>query len=782
MNNIKYFHISANEIIDETKNFINRSINNHNRLIELEVNIDNYNNFFSILADDITEYVTFHSLCNFLQFVSPDINIQKQCFKADLMLTNYINELNNREDIYKKIKSFYNYFKKNCIINNDDKIFLEKLLKDYEKNGITLEKSKRKVSLKLKQEILELENKILQFYNNNENQVIGLHKEELNDLPDNFKNTLPVINNQSFLYGMTLNKENFNLCMKYIKKENIRKGIELYYSTSCFQIVEPIVKLIILRDNYAKLLGYKNYSDFKNNDSMAQNSYNIKSFLINLLEKLDCKYSKEMETLVKLKSYDFQTQSNINSWDIQYYINNWKKEYGLDEQSVREYFPLSHVLQSIIRIYEDIFNIKFIKMIDKFVWHKSVLTYGVYENNQQLIGYIYLDLFMRKNKYNQIRCFCIQTACIYPYSLGKYTIPIVAIVAYFNKKDPLLYFSDVKSLFHEFTHALQHIFGRTKYCLFTGAFVQHDFVEIPSNVIENLCWNRLILKRLSQHYKTKQALPDNIINKMGKIRDLCIGMYYKKCILTSLYDQLIHSSESFVNICKNIISNKNNNNNNELNKLLISILTDLYKELHQKVLCSISNKSDIYKVGINDNIMFLSDWINIFYSNNAQYYSYIWSKVFSADIINEKCKIDIINNKNFGLEFKNNLLKMTGNIPATLLIKNYLGRDLSINGFLELYNLNNDVEYSFFFNSEYFTTKNENNKNNQNNKEKYETVDEESNYSNRFTEIYSYDLEKINDNNYRDIKMIQEKLKRLDNNYKKSGDYNNIFIKDLRFD
>lgn len=759
--------MSADDIINATNELINNSINRNKQLLQLDINKSNIKHFLTILADDITEYTTFHSFCSFLQYVSPDNKVKNSCDIADLTLTKYINELNSRRDIYDKICDFYNAFRDD--ITSDDHQFLKKIIEYYEREGINMDPVKRDLVLKVKQEISKLENYIIQYVYKFETQLIGLDKQELEGLPTNFLNMLSIVNKSQGKYGITLNKDNYNICMSYIKNDKIRKNLELFYCTASFKIIDKTIKMIILKDKYAKLLGFNNYSDYRNTKSMAGNSENIKEFLLNLLEKFNYRYFKEIGTLLKIKKYD-QKNNNINldlnSWDIEYYITKWKQEYGLDEQVIKEYFPLKHVIKVLINEYERIFNLKFIKIKDKPTWYKDVLTYAVHDMNsikKEVIGYIYLDLFSRENKYKQIRCFVLRPACPYPYNSSKNENPIIALTTFFNKNDQLLTHNDVLSLSHEFGHIVHYIYAKSKYCILSGANIQHDFIEVPAKVMEDLCWNKDILKKLSKHYKTNKSLSDEIIDKMIKIRDLNIGIFFKKQILIALYDQLVYSSDNLISMCETIIKNNNN-----VNDKLISTITVLYKQLFQKVLPN---------VNINDNMLLPLEWINIVHLNDARYYDSVWSKICAGDIINTKCKNGFTST--FGQEFKNNILKY-GNVDATELVNNYLGKRSSLSGFFELYSLDTDVEYSFFFNSDKF---NKDIKNTQTNEIQHLSDPEaitDTEQSNRFTEINSENSE---DNVVQNTtNHIKNKLNIIpnDNSYNENTEslkrYKNIFI------
>lgn len=423
-----------------------------------------------MLSQDTQELTTHNTICNFLQLVSPDDKIKEACYNSDVLLTKYFNNLNFDVKLYNKIVHVYN----NNKFNNEDILFLEKVITGYKKNGIEVQD--KNMLLQIKNEIMKIESIILNYFDETENCSIKMTENHLFGLPTIYKNKL-VYDKNIGKYNLILNKEMYDVCMKYIDDDVVRFNLEKIYNNHVSKVIPYVAKLITLKMKYAKLLNYENYSDYKN----SKKSSDIILFLKNLVPKLDYQYEKEMKVLLNLK------KSNINTSDIDYYITKWQKEYGLNEQNIKEYFPVSHVIQTIIQIYEFLFNIKFVRKQEK-LWYNNILYFEIYEKNK-IIGYLYLDLFSRPNKNSQTRCFGLIPAT-------NTTIPSVALISSFDKSDTLLNYADLVSLFHEMGHVMHHIFGSTKHSIFSGTNVDLDFVETPAQVLENFCWNPTLLKKV----------------------------------------------------------------------------------------------------------------------------------------------------------------------------------------------------------------------------------------------------------------------------------------------
>lgn len=664
------------ELIELTKEVIKKSIETNNKI-----------NNIKDLANDINDLQTYHSVCGFLQYVSPNDKLRKASIKCDLMIVKHINELDLRKDIYLKLLEI-----KNSKLNSEDSMFVNSLILNYERNGINLDKEQRDVLLKIKHEISKLENGIANF------------------ICDADKGTLEIGNTK-----IKTNKNNYGLQMKQNKNSEERKKVELRYSNLCSgTLMSYIAKLIVLRDKHAKILSYKCHSDYKAFIQMTKNSNNIKNFMAELLSKLNYRYMREIDTISKFKD------KNINSYDIQYYVTKWKQEYGINENKLKEYFEFNNTINEIFKIYEKLFGISFVKLNNK-VWHNSVVLYGIFKE-QELLGYLYLDLFSRELKYKQTRCFCLKPAIVDQ-------IPSVVMLSSIGEKSDinLINFQDVISLFHEMAHVMHHIFGKTKYAIFSGVNVEVDFVETPAQILDLLCWEKDIIKRLSHHYQTGESLGDDTINKLIKLKNIDIGIYYKRHILIALYDQMIYSSQSVIDSFENALKEGNE-------KKISNVLSDLYRQLHNEIMID-KDKNPKYKIELAKDIGVPYEWLSTFLGSDSQYYSSIWSRVLSADVYNEMIKGKPINS-DIGDQLVKHIFQHGGTKQGYEMICNYMKRAPEIDGFISMHDLDRDMEYSFFLNTDQIKMP------------KTEQFNINSTEANKFSEInesavYVTDIEKV---------------------------------------
>ena len=722
-----HWNMSPEEIINSSDELIKKSsvINNNIAKFNFEEK-SNLLSFLSLLSDDISEFQIFHSMCGFLQYVSPEKEVRRASKLADIKLTKYADELNLRTDIYNKLKEFYIIADQSKILKDEDKRFINKLINTYERNGVNLNQNEKKKLIKIKSDINDLENYINKNIYFNENMYMEFDTSDLIGLKDSFLKEYSIDKKK---FKIPINKSNYNHMIRFLDKSDIRKKIETFYAIKNKELIPNIAKLIVLRDKHAKLLSYKCHSDYKASNQMIKNSENIKNFLTELLHKLDYRYRRELDSLFKIMMNNNNNNINgINSWDIAYYVNKWKEEYGIDENVIKEYFELNYTLKAIIKIYEILFNIKFKKLNKPFNWHPNVDMYSIYDlsNNNELTGYLYMDLLNREGKLKNIRCFCLQSCCLFPLSSGKHQIPIVSVVAPFNytKNIVLLNYQEVISLFHEMGHVIHQIFGKTKFIIFSGTNVENDFVEAPAQLLDSLCWEKNILKKLSCHYLNKSKLPDILINKLIKLKNLDIGLHYKKHILISLFDQLVYTSDNFVKLCEKSIQNNHND--------LIYLFSNMYKQLFKEMMASTSDH-DKYKIFLNEATILPVEWLNSFKINDSTYYCNTWSRVLSSDIFKEKLKGKPIK-KTIGDELRKYILNYGGSKDAYDMVYDYLKRKPQINGFLALHDLDSEVEYSFFLTSDKNSVKKTIKNKIEIEKLKYD-FDENDSVQNKFSEI-----------------------------------------------
>ena len=437
------------------------------------------------------------------------------------------------------------------------------------------------------------------------------------------------------------------------KDEAARKALEFKYSRrGGKENIKLLEDTLTLRYQTAKLLGYKNHAENRLDTRMAKTPENVEKFLKDLEKKLRKLAKAEEKELLKFKEEKTGLKAKgFHAWDTGYWTNLHKKEYyDVDQEKIKEYFQTDIVIANMFEIFGNLFGIKF-EEADIPVWHKDVKSYKVLDTQDgHIIGYIYMDLYPRDGKYKHAACFDLVDGELK--DDGTYQQPFTAIVANLNppSKDApsLLKHDEVETLFHEFGHVLHNVLTKAKYSSISGTSVSRDFVEVPSQILENWAWDPAVIKKMSKHYKTGQPLDDETINKMIASKNHFSGSFYIRQNFLAQIDMLYHTAEKPVDSTK-------------------------MWEKYSKKIRMIPMTKDTYPQASFDHLMGGYD---------AGYYGYLWAEVIALDFFSEFQKYGLFNPE-IGKKFRKEILEPGGSYEEETLVKSFLGREVSNEPFLK---------------------------------------------------------------------------------------------------
>ena len=706
-NNKTWIHWNSNpsDITENTKITINNSNYINNKISTFEfvdkTNVE-CNTFLDIIANDITEIDNLHSMCNFIKMISSNEKLKDACSESINMILSHQHALDCRKDIYKNIKLFSSVHKKN--MDKSDKKFIDKIILSYKKNGISLGNDKQKTFNEITNNISRLENDINKSITTF-SKYIGVSSFDVKGIPENIIKNLPIVDKNPTKYGILMNDEMYEICMKYIDSSVIRKRIEFFYNTRCLDNVGKLAELFYYRDRYANILQYDNFTDTCVENHVAKDHHTIKKFMSEILIKTDVRYIKEIKMLLKLKEQDHSTQklafdNKLNSWDIDYYVTKWKQEYGLDDNEISQYFPRKITISKIIGIFEEMFNLKIEKLKNSTEWHADVEMYQVKEyseNKQNIVGYFYLDLYKRKHKYNQTRCINLQHPCKSTVQSNLYQYPMVVLISNILKVTDCFTHKEISTLFHELGHVIHQLLGKAKYSIFSGTNVEYDFVEVFGLLYEKLSWEKDVLDKISTHKLTNKPIPKNIIEKMCKVRNLCIGISTRKQILCSYYDQLMHCSDNFIGICSSLL---NITDVKERGEKIYSTMIDVYAQLYNQIMSAQDLDGTSYQIHLNKNTFSPASWMHLIGPSSSMYYSELWSEIYATDIFCDKLQHNSENSE-INKDILNRIMLYDPKRSPLSRMTKYLERKPNSDNYLMYFDfIPNDIEYSFFFNTE----------------------------------------------------------------------------------
>lgn len=448
----------------------------------------------------------------------------------------------------------------------------------------------------------------------------------------------------------TLDYPSYIPFVTYADNRELRKKITLAAGKKGFQnddldnqnIVLEIVKL---RHERANLLGYKTHAHFVLEERMAETPEKVSHFLNELLEKAKPAAEnefKQLETFAK----DLDGIPHLEKWDGAYYSEKLKQKlFNLDDEKLKPYFKLENVINGAFTVANKLFDLQFEEIHDIDKYHSDVLTYKATNTKGDFIAIFYADFFPRPGKRNGAWMTSYKPQYI---KNGKMERPHISIVCNFTKptksKPSLLTFNEVTTLFHEFGHALHGMLANTTYPSLSGTNVYWDFVELPSQIMENWCYEKEALELFATHYETGAMIPMEYVEKIKESATFLEGMQTLRQLSFGLLDMDWHAGDS----PESITSVKDFENNAFAN-------TQLYPDVAEN--CMSTAFSHIFQGG---------------YSSG--YYSYKWAEVLDADAF-EYFKEKGIFNKEVANKFKDNILSKGGTESPMALYKRFRGQE-----------------------------------------------------------------------------------------------------------
>jgi len=505
--------------------------------------------------------------------------IQKIAQDVSPLLTEFSSKISQNEKLFERIKTVYDQ-KDNLSLNEEQQMLLNETYKGFVRSGALLNEEDKK---KLEKINMDLSIKSLQFGQNAlaSTNAYFKHikdKEELKGIPEAILAQYEEDAKEKGLEGyvITLQYPSFLPALTYAENRELRKELALANGKKSFDggefdnqnLIKEIVKL---RQEKAELLGYKNYADFVLEERMAKSPEKVFEFLNELLDKAKPFAQKEIEELKSLATADGIKE--IQSYDHAFYAEKLRKQkFDIDDEELKPYFQLEKVQEAVFGLAGKLFGLEFKEINDVQKYHEDVKTYEIFEvgsgkledgkvekvfdsaqtdnakpeaKSLSLKAILYVDYHPRKGK----RAGAWMTSYKNQYKKdGENSRPHISVVCNFTKptKDTpsLLTFQEVTTLFHEFGHALHGVLADTQYPNLSGTSVKWDFVELPSQFLENFCYEPEFLKTFAKHYQTGEILPDEKIEKLSQSKSFMEGYQTMRQVGLGLLDMAFHSSVS----------------------------------------------------------------------------------------------------------------------------------------------------------------------------------------------------------------------------------------------
>ncbi|TXK72137.1 M3 family metallopeptidase [Mesonia sp. K4-1] len=578
--------------------------------------------------------------------------IQQIAQEVSPWLSEFSNDLTLNEELFKRVKAVYEQ-KDSLNLSVEENRLLEKHYKSFSRNGANLKgedkKKLREIDTELSKLSLTFGEHVLAETNNYE--LLVTDESKLEGLPESEKETAAQLakdkGKEDFIF--TLQYPSYIPFMKYVKDRELRKELSIAFGAKGFQDnkfnnEDIVLKIANLRHQRANLLGYKTHADFVLEERMAKTPEKVNDFLEELLEKAKPAAEKEFKELTTF-AQELDNIDHLEKWDSAYYSEKLKQKlFDVDDEQLKPYFQLENVIDGVFTVANKLYDLQFkeVQNVDKY--HKEVKTYRVTNAKGEEVALFYADFHPREGKRGGAWMTVYRDQ---QKKDGKNIRPHISNVCNFSraisKKPALLTFNEVTTLFHEFGHALHGMLADTTYTSLSGASVYWDFVELPSQVLENWCYEPEALALFAKHYETGEIIPKELIEKIKKSANFQEGMQTLRQLSFGMLDMAWHGID--LSTVKNVKEHESKAFEH----------TKLFPDVAEN--CMSTSFSHIFQGGYS-----------------AGYYSYKWAEVLDADAF-AYFKEEGIFNKEVATKFKEHVLSQGGTEDPMVLYKRFRGKE-----------------------------------------------------------------------------------------------------------
>ncbi|UGS20136.1 M3 family metallopeptidase [Flavobacterium cyclinae] len=589
----------------------------------------------------------------FYNLNSANTNEEIQAIAKELAprLSAHNDNINLNPELFQRVKTVWDN-QANLNLNKEQSKILENLYKNFVRSGANLSEENKK---RLREINAEMAVATLKYGQNilaetNAYELVISDKKDLEGLPNEL---IEAASSEAKSRGkegkwvFTLSNSSVMPFLQYSSNRKLRKEIWNAYQMRANQNndkdnKELAITIANLRGERARLLGYNTHADYVLEKSMAKNPETATKLLMDLWTPALNMAKQEADDIKKMMVKD-GIKGNVEPYDWRYYAEKIRKErFDLNEQEMKPYFSLDRTREGIFTVCKNLYGLQFNPLKEVPTYHEDVTVWEVKDTFENLIGILYMDFHPRASKRGGAWMTSYRTQKM---ENGKRVVPIVSIVCNFTKPTEnapaLLTFDEVSTFFHEFGHALHGLLSNVTYESLAGTNVPRDFVELPSQIMENWAAEPEVLKMYAKHYKTGEVIPDAMIEKMQKAGTFDQGFATTEYLAAALLDMDYHTQ-----------------------KIMIKVDSETFENESMK------------KIGLTNEIIprYRSTYFNHIFAGgySAGYYSYIWSGVLDTDAF-EVFKLNGLFNQDYAKSFRTNILEKGGTEEPMVLYKNFRG-------------------------------------------------------------------------------------------------------------
>ncbi|KAE9978222.1 hypothetical protein EG327_007471 [Venturia inaequalis] len=619
----------------------------------------------------------------FYQNACPDVKMRDASSKAQVVLDNFTLEAAMREDLFSTIDALY-HGNLDVEVDRESLYYLKKCRQEFLQHGLSLADGPDRLRFRdIKSRLSQLSGLYSKnLASSNEGTGVWFSLEELSGLPEMVLSQFEQRkeeNETKFKVPLS----NFFPTLEFATNSATRRQLLTANENKCVQNLPILKEVLMLRDEAARLLGHPNHATSRLGDMMAGSPDVVNHFLEDLRERLTPAGTKELEDLKLLKKLDGHSQADDGSyflWDHPYYARRMlESDYSVDHQMISQYFPLQNVIHGLLNTFQTLFGLLFEEIVTphpSMLWHEDVQLFSVWDDEELgsgFVGYLYLDMFSRDGKRGNASCYNLVPG--FTREDGSRQYPSTALLCSFTRPASLsstslvLQHSDVVTLIHELGHGIHDLVSKTKFSRFHGPDgTVVDFGEAPSQMLESWCWEPTFLKKLSRHYsyvsseslldwnnkndtegasQPPEQIPDELIDRLVRTKYVNSALFYLRQVALGTFDMEIHQPPS-QDACKSLD------------------IAVRYSELRRSIeqYGGLEGKGK-WGQGV-------ANWGHIMGEYHAGYYSYLFSKVYAADMYFSNFMRDPMNPRE-GRRYRRMVLEKGGSQHEMETSMQYLG-------------------------------------------------------------------------------------------------------------
>lgn len=622
---------------------------------------------FDDLSDRLCRVLDVAELC---RNVHPDPEFVEASNDAYLQISTIIQNLNADYSIYEPLNVLFEQHQKpskihgesRYVLSQEDVIMVKSLKEDFERGGISLQQSEKNRLILLQQQINALGSDFMNSDPKTPTTVV-LHESKVRSLPGNVKTKFKPVQSNPGYVEVPMSISNAQLLLKWSRDSSIREKAFKSIHDSDGLKTTVLDSILAKRHELAGVLGHSSFANLMFSDRLASSPTDVLEFLENLSKLADKNAMAERLSLerAKLRAEPLSVSggsTTLHAWDRNFYIGRLKAHsFELLASDVAHYFSLQACLSALTDVVKHVFGIRLMRVNAESteLWHPDVEKLQILDENGEILGHIFLDLYPREGKYPHAAHFAIRCGR-QPAEQCDYQTPIVALVCNFGihsqSGQRLLTMSEYETLFHEFGHSLHSILSRTKYQHLSGTRVSTDLVEVPSHIFEHFAWDPRLVSRYARHYKTGDAMPTRTVKSLCASRRGFAATDLQMQVLFSAMDLRFHGEHP-----------------------PIGATTACFEQL-QKTLTVMEPD-----VGVA-----VPSTFHHFIGYAAGYYSYVFARILSAQIWADLFEEDPFSRQS-GDKLRHRLLTFGASREASSLVENIVSKDVTCKAFLKSLNI-----------------------------------------------------------------------------------------------